>query len=280
MTIVIYSLLTLGIIGLLSGLVLFFAAKKLSLTVDPRIEELIKVLPGANCGACGYASCKELAKALANNEAAADSCIAGGHDVAGKVAAILGQSAVGNANKIKKVAVVQCRGGKNAAKEKFKYKRMKDCKAALLIGGGHKACEYGCLGFGNCVIVCPFDAIKMGADEIPVIDESKCTACGKCVEACPRKIIALIPRDQQVFLACVSKDKGKKVREVCKAGCIACGICVKPEVTPHGIITMPGNLPVIHWEQGKDLKKLLEQTVEKCPNKCFVVSERVCGFAS
>lgn len=267
--IILWSVITLGIIGLIAGSLLSYAAKKFSVPLDPRIEELAGVLPGANCGACGYASCMELAKAILKGEVAANSCIAGGSDVAEEVARILGKPPEGTT--IKKVAVVQCRGGKDKAKERFKYTGIKNCGAAMLIAGGHKACVYGCLGLGDCVRVCPFDAIKMGPDGIPVIDEDKCTACGKCVNICPRGIITLIPKDQLVFIACVSKDRGNKVRSVCSVGCITCGICVRPDVSSSDVITMGENIPEIHWRPGQDLKKLLENAVKKCPNKCFVI---------
>lgn len=268
--IILYSVLTLGIIGLVSGGMLTFAAKKFSVPVDERVEKLAGVLPGANCGACGYASCFELAKAILKGEAAANGCIAGGSEVAGKVAEIIGKP-LDAAILTKRVAVVKCRGGKDKAKEKFKYRGVETCGAAILISGGHKACIYGCLGFGDCVRICPFNAVKMGPDGIPVIDEDKCTACGKCVGVCRRKIIRLIPRDRTVFIACVSKDKGKKVRDVCSVGCIACGICVKPDVSSGDVITMGENIPEIHWRPGMDLRKLLENAVKKCPNKCFIV---------
>lgn len=268
--IILYSVLTLGVLGVVSGGMLAYAAKKFSVPVDPRVEKLVGVLPGANCGACGYASCMELAKAVLKGEAAANGCIAGGSEVAEKVAEVIGASLDISAV-TKKTAVIHCRGGIGKAKEKFIYKGIEDCNAAMVIAGGHKACVYGCLGQRSCVKVCPFGAITMGTDGIPIIDDGKCKACNKCVEICPRKIITLAPREQAVFLACVSKDKGKKVRDACSVGCITCGICVKPDVSSSEVITMAGNLPEIHWKKGQDLKKLLENAVKKCPNQCFVV---------
>lgn len=267
--IILWSILTLGVLGLISGGLLAYGAKKFHVDVDPKIESLLEVLPGANCGACGYPNCAELAKAILREDVGVNGCIAGGSDVASKVAEIMGKKVeeVG----LKKVAVVRCRGTKDKAKEKFRYIGVESCSASLLVAGGHKACIYGCLGLGDCVRVCPFDAIKMGQDELPVINEEKCTACGKCVNACPRGIITLIPKEQAVFIACVSKDRGKKVRDVCTVGCITCGICVKPDVSNPEVISMGDNIPVIHWEKGQDLKRLLENAIKKCPNKCFVV---------
>ena len=268
--IIVYSILTLGLLGLASGVLLAFAAKKFYVPVDPRVEQLTGILPGANCGACGYASCQALAKAVLKGEAAVNSCIAGSVSTAEKVAAFMGAK-FDNAKNHKRIAIVRCKGGKDKAKKKFVYTGIKDCSAAQLIAGGHKMCAYGCLGHGNCVKVCPFDAIDMGADGIPVVNEDRCTACGKCVAACPRKIIELTSFNQAVYLACVSRDKGKKVKDACSVGCIACGICVKPEVSSQEVITMGGNLPEIHWKEGLDLKKLLENAVKKCPCNCFSV---------
>lgn len=270
--IILWSVLTLGIIGLVSGGMLAYAAKKFHVPIDPHVEKLVSVLPGANCGACGYANCVELAKAILKGGVGVNGCIAGGSDVASQVAEIIGKP-FEEAALTKKVAVIQCRGGRDKAKERFKYIGIENCSASLLIAGGHKACIYGCLGLGDCVRVCPFDAIRMEPSGLPVIDEDKCAACGKCVDACPRGIITLIQRDQSVFIACVSKDKAKKVKEVCSVGCITCGICVRPDVSSGDIITMGENIPEIHWRPGQDLKKLLEDAVKKCPNKCFIVRE-------
>lgn len=268
--IVLYSVLTIGILGIVAGGILASAARKFVVPVDPRLEELLAVLPGANCGACGYTSCRAAAKAIIEGEAAINICLAGGRKVLEEVAQIMGTA--GDVGELTaKVAVVNCQGGKDVAKEKFAYHGVKNCQACQLIAGGQKACSYGCLGFGDCVLVCPFGAIAMGPQGLPVIDENRCKACGKCVQACPRKIIELIPREQQVYLGCVSHDNLKKVKAVCQVGCIACGLCARPVISPGGLITMGDNLPVIHWQKDKDLKALLQQAVAKCPGKCFIV---------
>lgn len=271
MDILIYTLLTLGILGFLSGLILYLASKKLSVPIDPKIEKIAEVLPGANCGACGHASCHALAKAIAEDQAAVTSCIPGGAKVAEEIAKIIGKQ-IDESSIIKKVAAVRCQGGKDKAKEKFTYIGIEDCTAATLVSGGHKACAYGCLGLSSCVKVCPFDAIAMNENSLPVVNYEKCTGCGKCVAVCPRKIIALIPNDQSVFIGCVSKDKLKEVKTVCSVGCIACGICTKPGISPEEVIKMgDNNLPEITWKQGQDLKTLLGNAISKCPSKCFVV---------
>jgi len=270
--IILYSVLTLGVLGVLCGGMLAYAANKFTVPVDPRVEKLLSALPGANCGACGYASCAELAKAILRGEVSATGCVAGGSDVAEKIAGILGHKLDQDAL-TRKVAFIRCRGGKDKAKEKFSYVGVEDCSASMLIAGGHKACEYGCLGLGSCVKVCPFNAMIMGSDGIPVIDELKCTACGKCVAECPRKIIVLIPRVQNVVLACMSRDKSKKVKDVCSVGCITCGICVRPDVSSSEFITMGENLPEVHWKKGVDLRRVLDNAVKKCPDNCFIVRD-------
>jgi len=272
MDIILYSVIALGVLGLSAGWMLSYAARRFTVTQDPRFQRLIGAMPGINCGACGYASCAEAAKAIIEGAASVNICVAGGKDTAEKAAEITGRR-IGDTNIISRIAVVQCKGGKSFAKDKFEYIGVENCSAALLIAGGPKACAYGCLGFGTCAEVCPFDAITMSADRLPVIDENKCTGCGKCAEACPRNIIVLIPRAQKVYLGCVSQDKARAVRDVCKAGCIACGLCARPNITSEGLITMDNNLPQIHWQKDKDLKELLNQAVAKCPSKCFVVRQ-------
>ncbi len=168
-----------------------------------------------------------------------------------------------------KVAVVQCRGGKAEAVEKFAYFGPQDCTAATLVGGGHKGCSYGCLGLGSCVRACPFGAMYMSDNGLPVVIEEKCTGCNVCVVTCPRGIMALIPRSQKVYLGCVSQDKLKAVKSVCTVGCYTCKICVTPKVTPSGAIVMEGNLPVIKDIDSPDLYT----AAEKCPAGCYVARE-------
>ncbi len=270
MEIIIYSFITLGVMGIGAGVLLYYTARKFSVPVDSRVEEITQILPGANCGACGYASCRALARAIIEEAASPSSCIAGGAVVADKIADILGREKEPGTGD-RKVAVVQCRGGCDKAGDRFKYTGLQDCRAAVLTGGGPKACSYGCLGLGSCVTACPFGALDMGPDGIPVVDEDKCTGCGKCVAVCPRGIIALIPRWQNVFLGCVSHDKLKKVKEVCSVGCIACGLCVRPGIGSEEDIIMEDNLPRLRPRENKDLAVALDQAIAKCPSKCFVV---------
>ena len=263
---IISSILGIGGLGLLFGAGLAFASKKFAVEIDPRIEQILEDLPGANCGGCGYPGCSGYAEAIVKDGADMTLCAPGGSDVVKKIAEVMGVSAVESEPK---VAVVQCRGDREKAPNRFEYDGVEDCNAAQIIMGGAKGCVYGCLGLGSCVKACPFDALHMADNGLPVVDEDKCTACGLCVAACPRGIMALIPVSQKVFLGCVSKDKGKAVKSVCKVGCIGCTLCAKEKVTPSGSIQMEGNLPKIIKVTEDDLMN----AVEKCPTKSFVVRE-------
>jgi Na+-translocating ferredoxin:NAD+ oxidoreductase subunit B len=259
------SFIVMGGMGFLFGAILAFAAKKFAVQVDPKVEQIIEVLPKANCGACGQAGCNAYAEAIAQGRVPPNKCTPGGKDVAEKIAVIMGITGV--TAEEAKVAVVQCQGGKEQAIEKFFYEGIEDCHAAQLVAGGPKACRYGCLGFGSCVRACPFDAMYMNENGLPVVIEEKCTGCNVCVVTCPRSIMALVPRTQKVYLGCISQDRTKDVKSVCKVGCWTCKICVSPKVAPTGSIVMEGNLPVI-----KDvINDELYTAAEKCPAGSYVV---------
>ena len=162
------------------------------------------------------------------------------------------------------VAVLICRGGRDVASTRFQYKGAADCRQAALLLGGPKACIYGCVGLGHCASVCPFNAITMGRNGLPVIDEKRCTGCGSCVRGCPKSTLLLVPRSKLVVLACVSHDKGKAVKDVCKVGCIGCGICVK--ACPTKALTLVNNLPKMDFEKCVDCGIC----VHKCPTKSFI----------
>ena len=266
---IISSIIGIGGLGLLFGAGLAFASKKFAVVVDPKIEEIIGILPGANCGGCGYPGCSGYAEAIVKSgaEVKIDLCSPGGAEVTKTIAGIMGIEAGEGGEPM--VAVVQCRGDNEKAPKRFEYQGITDCTAAQIIMGGNKACVYGCLGLGTCVRACPFDALIMGDDGLPIVLEDKCTACGVCVSACPRGIMKIIPRSQKIFLGCVSQDKAKAVKAVCSVGCIGCALCSKPKVTPSGSIEMDGNLPKIVNHLADDLKN----AVEKCPTSSFVVRE-------
>jgi Na+-translocating ferredoxin:NAD+ oxidoreductase RNF subunit RnfB len=258
---ILISALVLGGLGLVLSGGLAFASKKFAVFVDPRIEELIDALPGANCGGCGYPGCSGYAEAVIKAGVEATLCTPGGSDLAKTIARIAGVEA---GEIVPKRAVVQCRGGEREAASRFDYEGIQDCSAAQLVGSGAKGCVYGCLGLGSCVRVCPYDALAMSDNGLPVVFEDKCTGCGICVGACPRGILALVGNDVNVYLGCVSKDRGPKVKKICSVGCIGCTVCVKKG--PEGV-EMEGWLPRIDYEKVKDWP----DANKVCPTKSFVI---------
>lgn len=237
-----------------SGLVL--AYKKLKVEEDPRVLQVSDILPQANCGACGYSGCRAFAEAVTKGDVSPSECPVGGEEVATQIADILGVEA---GEVIKKIARLHCRGTLDAAKSSGTYYGISSCFASHLVGG-HKQCSHGCLGHGDCVQSCQFEALFMGEEGLPVVIEKNCTACGKCVDACPRNLFELHPQDQNIIVFCRSEDRGPMARKVCKNACIACGICVR--ACPEAIV-LENNLAII-----EDYKKIDPEqipAIEKCP---------------
>jgi len=253
-----------GGLGLLFGFVLGAASKIFRQEIDPRIKEIEKILPGANCGACGFPGCAAYAQAIIESNADISLCIPGGNEVQVKIAQLLGKKSV---TTTKKIAKVRCVGDKNTVAKIGKYDGIKSCIAVHFTIGGDKECVYGCLGYGDCVKACPFDAIHLGENGIPYVNEEKCTGCGLCVKACPRNVIELVPDTAYMFIKCVSKDFGPSVSKVCKKGCIGCGICAR--VNNNEGIKIENNLPVIDYEHFRGDKT----AAEKCPTKVIEFRE-------
>ena len=256
---IINPIIVLGGLGLLFGLLLSLASRVFAVETDPRVDEVLEALPGANCGACGFPGCEGLAKAQVSGEASPEACPIGGQETADRVAAILGLTA---GDMDKEVAVVLCQGDCDKAKDKYRYEGIQDCRIADLLSDGHKECSFGCLGCGTCYDVCPFDAIEM-INGIPVIDRDKCTACLKCIEICPKDIIELMPYDNRTVVKCISEDPGKKVRGYCEVGCIGCKICVKQ--CPEDAFTFENYLAKIDYEKCTNCMIC----VEKCPTNAI-----------
>jgi RnfABCDGE-type electron transport complex B subunit len=251
-----------GGLGLFFASVLAIASEKLKVKEYPLVAQINEALPGLNCGACAQAGCHDLAEKIAAQRSLEGlRCPPGGAETDAAIAKILGISAEPG---IRKWAVVKCGGKKGLAVDKAEYRGVRNCTAAEVVAGGHKVCGYGCLGFGDCVVVCPFDAIFMGDDDLPHVDEVKCTACGLCVEACPRYIIELVPCQNRIVVACNSKDKGAVSRKACKVSCIACNLCVKS--APEGY-TITDNLAKVNYDKGDEKA---EPAIVKCPTKCIV----------
>ena len=253
----------LGGLGFIFAIGLAYASRKFAVEIDPRIEEVELALAGTNCGVCGYAGCRGYAEAIVKDGVPIDKCAPGGEESIKKIADAMGLEVE---EIIPKVAVVQCQGGHEQTRTLFIYQGVLDCRAAQIACAGCKSCSYGCLGYGSCAAACPFGAISMNANGLPVIDEEKCTACGICVKTCPRGVITLIPRSQEVYLGCINKDTGQEVRKACKVGCLACRLCTKKNPAGEEGITMGENLPIINYEK---LASWLEAN-EVCPRKCFV----------
>lgn len=245
MDLILVAVISLGAIGLISAIVLFVASKKFAVYEDPRIGEVAEVLPQANCGGCGYPGCAGFAEACVKaGSLEGKLCPVGGQPVMARVAAILGLEA---ASAEPKVAVVRCNGSCEHRPRTTRYDGVSSCAVANATYGGETDCTFGCLGCGDCVDACQFDAIHMNPETgLPEVDENACTACGACVKACPRRIIELRPKgknNRRVYVSCVNKDKGAQTRKACSVGCIGCGKCVK--VCPFEAITLGNNLAYI-----------------------------------
>lgn len=260
---ILIPILTLGLLGLIFGVGLAIASKRLAVKSDPRLEQIHGLLPGSNCGACGGAGCFGFAEGLLSGKMSPDACRVSEDKVKEQIARLLGKSIE---KKVKKIAALHCNGGMQV-KERFQYEGTKDCVAANLALGGQKACVFGCLGFGTCVGVCPFGAITMSEEGLPVVDKNKCKACNKCVLACPKKLFSLIPVTHSVYVACSSHDLGKDTRSVCSVGCIACRKC--EQACPYDAIHVLDNLAGIDYTKCTSCKKC----VEVCPVKCIRVRE-------
>jgi Na+-translocating ferredoxin:NAD+ oxidoreductase RNF subunit RnfB len=249
-------------ISAIFGLGLAFAAKKFAVETDPRVEQVLDVLANAHCGACGYPGCRQYAEAVVlNPDIPPNLCTPGRVPTAEIVAKITGKT-LGSVEP--KIARVFCQGGLSKSVRRFKYEGVEDCRAAILASGGDKACVYGCLGYGTCSRVCPFGAITMSDDFLPIVDPIKCTACGKCAQACPTKVIEILPLSKDVLVRCHSKDKGATTRKNCQVGCIACGMCVK--VCPYNAPVVENNLSRINL----DKCKVCGLCVAKCPTNAIM----------
>lgn len=261
-----YAVVSLAIMGGIFGLVLAFASKKFAVEVDPRVEAINEALPGANCGACGYPGCSGLAEAIAEGKAPVDACVPGKEAVAKKVAEIMGVEA--NADKERSIAQLMCQGGNDKCKNIYEGMGFEDCHSAVAHFKGPKACNYGCLGFGSCEKICPFGAIKMGDNGLPIIDPYLCTGCGKCVQNCPQQVLKLVGVSHLVHVRCSNKDKGKFAKQACSVACIKCRLCEKncPQDAIHVVSDeQGGSVAVIDYEKCTNCGIC----ATKCPTKAI-----------
>ncbi|RLE27646.1 MAG: hypothetical protein DRJ65_02205 [Acidobacteria bacterium] len=228
----------LAAIGLISGLGLAIAARVFAVEVDPRQEEINDGLPGANCGACGFAGCADFSAALIEGKVGPADCPVSDQATRQLLGEILGV-AVGES--ARKVALIMCQGGLSVAHKEGRYNGQASCASADLIGGGEKLCSYGCLGLADCQEVCAFGAIEMTEEGIARVIPSRCTACGKCVAACPKHLISLVPTDAEIHVLCNNTDKGAAARKACDVSCLGCKKCEKsfdedPRIVVHNYL--------------------------------------------
>ena len=258
---IITAAVVVGIVGIFVGLFLGVAGIRFKVETDEREEAVLAALPGNNCGGCGYAGCSGLAAAIVKGEAPVNACPVGGEAVGEHVAAIMGVSAEKTQ---RKTAFVHCMGDCEKTGRDYEYSGVEDCRMLSFVpNGGPKSCNSGCLGFGTCAKVCPFDAIKV-VNGIAVVDKEKCKACGKCIEVCPKHLISLSPYSAKQVVACSSVDKGPVTMKACQVGCIGCGICVKN--CPQGAVKVENFHAII------DQEKCIGCGVceEKCPKKAII----------
>ncbi|MDY7110278.1 MAG: RnfABCDGE type electron transport complex subunit B [Planctomycetota bacterium] len=242
---------TLLAIAIMTGLCAFFgvglavAHRFLRVEEDPRLDMLEEMLPGSNCGACGEAGCRAFAEKLLEGVHRPSRCTVSSPEAVDSIAAFLGVDA---GKEEKRVARLHCAGGLGLAEQIAEYEGYESCRAAHLIGGGGKGCAWGCLGLGDCMRACTFDAITMNERKLPVVDIDKCTACGDCVEACPRDLFEILPLSHALVVQCSAPLEGEEAHAVCRVACDACGRCAQD--SPAGLIEMRDNLPVVDYTAG------------------------------
>ncbi len=270
MNVILIAVIVLGAIGLIAALVLFLLSKKFAVKEDPRLGQILEVLPGANCGGCGFPGCGGLASACVKAADAGSldglNCPVGGQPTMEKVASILGMQVVQSSPKL---AVVRCNGTCEKRPHVVEFDGFKSCKVANATSMGETLCQYGCLGCGDCVAACQFDAIQMNPETgLPEINPANCTACGACAKSCPRKIIEIRAvkgaKKMGVVVRCLNKDKGAQAKKACSAACIGCQKCVK--VCAFDAIQVENFLAYIDPEKCRNCRKCEQE----CPQKTII----------
>lgn len=252
---ILFAVISLSAIGVISAVILYFVAQKFKVIEDPRIDIVNEKLPGANCGGCGLAGCRAFAEELVKTgDLSKLNCPVGGGDTMKEIAAVLGLVAE---EKDPMIAVVRCNGSRANAPQKVSYEGASSCAFAHYLSAGESGCSNGCLGLGDCVVSCKFDAIYISEETgLPVVSDEKCVACGACVTACPRSIIELRKKgkkDRRIFVSCVNTEKGGPAKKNCSVACIGCGKCVKE--CPYEAITLVNNLAYIDYDKCRLCRK-------------------------
>ncbi|MCA9751698.1 MAG: RnfABCDGE type electron transport complex subunit B [Gemmatimonadetes bacterium] len=265
---VLTAVATLGGITFALTSLLAVAHRKLHVEEDPRIDVVDEMLPHSNCGACGFPGCRPFAEALVNGVTLPGKCTVSTDEGRAAIARYLN---VDVGAEERRVARLACAGGTNVARNRAHYDGLGTCRAAATVSGGGKGCFYGCLGFGDCDVVCDFDAIHMNEHSLPVVDESKCTACGDCVEVCPKDLFSLQPASRRLWVACRSLEAGDELLEDCEVACTACARCAMD--APNGLITMQNNLPVVDYARDHRTKA----PIARCPTGAIVWLDAAAG---
>ncbi len=265
MSILVYTIISLCAIGIVAAIILYLVAQKFKVDEDPRIDTVEELLPGANCGGCGFPGCRGLSEAIVKSDTMDGlMCPVGGASVMEKIASALGREVSASAPKI---AVVRCNGSCENRVLTSLYNGAPSCAVEHNLYAGDSGCSFGCLGCGDCVSACSFDAIHMDpVTRLPIVDEDKCVACGACVKACPRNIIELRnkgPKGRRVFVSCVNKDKGGIARKACTAACIGCKKCEKE--CPFQAISVIDNISYIDYNKCR----LCRKCVSVCPTNAI-----------
>ncbi len=261
MTDVLFAALMIGGVGLVVGLFLGFASKVFAVKVNQKELDIMEVLPGANCGGCGYSGCAALAAALVRGDAKANACVVGQEEVANQIRWIIGGK---SERVVRNVAFVRCSGDCNSTFDSYTYTGPKTCAAvALAPEGGPKSCSFGCVGCGDCVAGCEYGAIYIQRG-VAVVDEEKCLDCRKCMKTCPKGLIIEVPYYRASHIGCVNPLRGKIVMDNCKVGCISCGKCARS--CPSKAIELAGGFPVINYDLCNDCGTCRDN----CPRHCIV----------
>jgi len=246
--------------GLSAALAL--ANKRLYVYEDPRIGKVDALLPGANCGACGVPGCHAFAEKLVAGATAPGGCTVSTAEKREAIAELLGVEVGGEE---KRVARLACAGGINVARQRARYVGHNTCRAANLVAGGGKGCAWGCLGLGDCMTVCDFKAITMNAESLPVVDDDLCTACGDCVDICPKQLFSLHPLSHRLWVACKNEAFGDEAEAECAVACTACGRCAAD--ASAGVVRMMHNLAVVDYSRNSETR---ESVIQRCPTGAIV----------
>ncbi|NUM54552.1 MAG: RnfABCDGE type electron transport complex subunit B [Candidatus Hydrogenedentes bacterium] len=255
-------------IGGVLALSLSLASKKFYVFEDPRIDEVEGMLPGANCGACGSPGCRAFAELVVSGTSAPAKCTVSSKDGIAAIAAHLGVAA-GDVER--RVARLACAGGRHVSWIRAQYKGMSTCRGAALVAGGGKGCAWGCLGLGDCARVCEFGAITMDEHGLPVVDESKCTACGDCVEVCPKSLFSIHPVSHRLWVACKSLQQGELAEAECEVACTGCGRCA---ADAPGVVSIVNNLAVVDYAKNHGAAR---DAIERCPTGAIVWIDEKAG---